>query len=38
MKVYWHDRKRNIHIKADSMDEFEKAMLKEYKLNAGVNE
>ncbi len=33
MKVYWHDRKSNIHIKADDMEEFEKAMLEEYELN-----
>jgi len=34
MKIYWHDRKNNIHIKADSMDEFKKGMLKKYKVDS----
>lgn len=35
MKIYWHDRKNNIHIKKKEMAEFEKAILEGYKIIDG---
>jgi len=32
MKIYWHDKKRNIHIQTDNLDDFEKEILLAYHL------